>query len=96
MQKIQFSLITQFSYIWSIDRTLSGATTLGQREHGSNGNKEVPCILQSSNFTVASPSDCLVSYPGYSLGEFYPSAEMKCILQPQPTGPATSLGEGKI
>ena len=27
---IQFSVITQFSSIWLIDRTLSGATTPGQ------------------------------------------------------------------
>ena len=54
--------------------TLSGATTPGQSKPGSDGNKEVLCILQSSSITGASPSDCLVSYPGHSLRESYPSA----------------------
>ena len=69
----------QFSSIWSIDKTLSGATTLGQSEPGSNGNKGVPHIPQSSNITGTSPSDCLVSYPGHSLWESYPSAEMQSV-----------------
>ena len=29
----------------------------------------VLCISQSSSITGASPSDCLVSYPGHSLGQ---------------------------
>ena len=62
--------------IWPIDRTLSSATTLGQSEPGSDGNEGVLCIPQSSSITEASPSDCLVSYPGHLLGESYPSAEM--------------------
>ena len=48
---------------------LSGATTPGQSEPGSNGIEEVLCIHQSSSITEALPSDCLVSYPGHSLGE---------------------------
>ena len=39
---------------------LSGATTLGQIGPGSDGNKEVLYIHQSSSITEASPSDCLV------------------------------------
>ena len=35
------------SFIWSIDRTLSGATTLGQSEPGSDGNEEVLRIPQT-------------------------------------------------
>ena len=35
---------------------------------GSDGNKGVLRIPQSSSITGASPSDCLISYPGYSLG----------------------------
>ena len=62
--------------IQPIDRTLSGATTPGQGGPGSDGNKGVPCILQSSSITGASASHCLVSYPGHSLGESYSSAEM--------------------
>ena len=45
------------SSIWSINRTLSGATTLGQSGPMSNGNEEVLHITQSSNITGASPSD---------------------------------------
>ena len=53
--------------------------TPGQRGPGSDGNKRVPRIPQSSSITGALPSDCLVSYPGYSLGEFYPSAEIQSV-----------------
>ena len=65
-QEIQFSISTQFSSIWLIDMSLSGATTLGQSGSGGNGNEEVLCIPQSSSITGTSLSDCLVS--GLSLG----------------------------
>ena len=78
-QTIQFSKSTQISSIWTIDRTLSGATTLGQNGPGSNGNKWALCIPQSSNIIGASSSDCSVSYTGHSLGENYPSAEMHSV-----------------
>ena len=67
----EFSVITVYFYL--THRTLSGATILGQSGLGSNGNKRVLCITQSS------PSDCLVSYPGHLLGESYPSAEMQSV-----------------
>ena len=51
-----------------MDRNLSGATTPGQVGHGSIGNEGILSILQSSCITGASPSDCLVSYPGRSFG----------------------------
>ena len=44
---------------------------------GSDGNERVLCIPQSSRITGTSPSDCLVSYPGHSLGGSYSSAEKK-------------------
>ena len=66
-QTTQFSISTQFSSIWPINRTLSGVTTLGQSESGSDGNERVLCIPQSSSITGNSPSDCLVSYPGMTL-----------------------------
>ena len=44
----------QFSSIWPIDRTLSGATTLGQSGPGSDGNKAVLRIPQSSSITGTS------------------------------------------
>ena len=67
-QTIQFSISTQFSSIWSIDRTLSGATTPDQSGPRNDGNKEVLCIPQSSNISGTSLSDCLVSYPRHSAG----------------------------
>ena len=56
------------SSIWSLDRTLSGATTSGQSGPGSDGNEKVLVIPISSSITGTLPSDCLVSYPGHSLG----------------------------
>ena len=75
-QTIQFSLCTQCSSIWPIDRTLLGATTPGQSGPESDSIKGVLRILQSSNFTGATPPDYLVSYPGDTLGGGLPSADM--------------------
>ena len=77
-QIIPFSISKLFSSVWPIDRTLSGATTPGQSETGSDGNEGVLHIPQSSSITGAS-SDCLVSYPRHSLKVFYPSAEMYSV-----------------
>ena len=87
-QAIQFSITTQFSFIWLVDRTLSGATTPGQSRPGSNGNEGVLCIPQSSSITGTSPSDCVVPYPGHSLRGCFTSLQRcnRCILQTQPTG----------
>ena len=72
------------SSIWPINETLSGATTRGQSEPGSNDNEGVLHILQSSR-TEPSLSDCLMSYPGYSLeGVSYPSAEMQSVYSTAP------------
>ena len=68
IQPIHFSVIIQFSFIRTKDRTLSGVTTPGQSELGRDGNEGVWRILQSSCITWVSPSDCLASYPGHSLG----------------------------
>ena len=64
---IQLSMSMQFSSIWPIDRNLTGATSPGQSGPGSDSNEEVLSILQISSISAASPSDCLVSYPGHSL-----------------------------
>ena len=58
--------------MWPIDRTLLGATTLGQSGPGSDGHEGVLRIPQSSSITGASPSDCLVSYPGHLLESVLP------------------------
>ena len=47
-----------------MDRILLGATILGQSGAKSDGNERVLHVPQSSSITGASPSDCLVSYPG--------------------------------
>ena len=72
------------SSIWPIERTLLGATTLGQSGPESDGNEGVLHIPQSSCITGASPSDCLVSYLGHSLEEFYPTAEMQSVYSTAP------------
>ena len=69
--------------------TLSGATTLGQSGPGSDGNERVLCISLSSSVTAASTSDCLLSYPGHSFGEYYPSAEMHSVHSIAPAGGAS-------
>ena len=71
-QTIKFCISTQFSSIWPIDRTLSGATTPGQSGPGSDGIEGVLYILQSSSITEISPSDCLVLYPEHLLGVVLP------------------------
>ena len=47
----QFSVITQFSSIWPIDRAESGATTPSPSGSGSDGNKRVLHIPQISSIT---------------------------------------------
>ena len=75
----------QFSSILPINRTLSGATTPGQSGPRSDDSEGVLRILQSSSITRTSPSDCLVSYPGYSLGGgSYPSAEVQSMYSTVP------------
>ena len=81
----QFSLAcTQFSSIWRIDRTLSGATTPGQSGLGSDGNEWVFHICKSSNITGTSASDSFVLYSGHSLGRSYPSDEVKSVYSTAP------------
>ena len=47
-QEIQFRLSTQFSSIWPLDMTLSGATTPGQSGPGSNGNERHSVFSKAS------------------------------------------------
>ena len=55
---------------------------------GAMAMKRVLRIPQSSSTAGTSPSDCLVSYPGNSLGGGVPPLQRcsQCILQPQLTG----------
>ena len=77
----------QFNSIGLIDRALSDATTLGQSGPGSDGNEGVLHIPKSSSITGTSPSDCLVSYPGHSLGGGYASAEAQLVYSVYSTVP---------
>ena len=57
----------------------------GQSGPGSNGNEGVLRIPQSSSTAGTSPSDCLVSYPGHSLGGgSSPSAEVQSVYSTAP------------
>ena len=87
-QVILFNISMQFSSIWPIDRTLSGATTPGPSGPESDGNERVIHIPQSSSITGASSSDCLVSYHRTLMGESLTPLQRssQCILQIQPTG----------
>ena len=67
------------SLIWPIDRTLSGAITLGQSGPESDGNEGALRVPQ------ALKAHCLVSYPGLSLGESYPSSEMQSVYSTAPS-----------
>ena len=85
-QTIQFS-ISMLLVLFNPDRALSGATTSGQSGPGSDGNKGILRIPQSSSITGISPPDCLLSYPGHTLGSLTLLQRCsRCILQPQPTG----------
>ena len=71
--------------------TLSGTTTLGQSEPGGDDNEEVLHIPQSSSINGISPSDCLVLYPGHSLGVgSYLSAEKQSVYSTASADWATS------
>ena len=71
-QGIQFSISTQFSSIWPIDRILLEATTPVQSRPMINGNEGVLRIPQSSSISGSSPSNCLVSNLGHSLRSVLP------------------------
>ena len=75
------------SSTWPKDRTISGATTPDQSEPESDVNEREHRIPQSSSITEATLLDCLVSYPGHSLGDFTPVQRCsRCIQQPLLTG----------
>ena len=90
-ETIQFSISRLFSSIWPIDWTLSDDTTLIQSGLGSNGNKGVLRIPQSSRITETSPSDGLVSYPEHWLGKFCPFAEMQSMYSAAPADGAIMI-----
>ena len=88
----QFSLaLVQFSSIWLIDMTPSGAIAPSQSGTGSDGNKGVLRIPQSSSIARASPSDYSMSSPRHSLGESHPSTEMQSVYSAAPADQAIHI-----
>ena len=87
-QTIQFCISHLFVQSWDVKsfyltHRIGPCQVLPLRDQsrpGSDGNKGVLRISQSSCITDASPSDCLVSYLGHSLGRSYSSADMPCVL----------------
>ena len=85
-QAILFSIRKQFISIWTIDGTLSGATTPNQSGPGSDGNEGALCISQISSITRNLTIRLFFSYPGYSLVGILPLLRCsQCILQPHRT-----------
>ena len=66
IQASQFNINTQFSSIWPIKRTLSGATTSGQSRPGIYRTEGVHHIPQSCSIPATSSWDSLMSYLGHS------------------------------
>ena len=88
--KISIGKEPRFSSIQPIDKTLIRCYHSGQNGAGSDGNKGILRILQSSIITGTSPSDCLVSYPGHTLGwGSYPSVEVQSVYSTAPADWAT-------
>ena len=71
---------------------LSGATMPSQSGPGSNGNEGVLHIPQNPSITGTSPSDCIVSYSGHSLGwGSCPSAAVQLVYSTAAANWATQL-----
>ena len=62
-----------------IDRNLTGATTPSYCGPGSKDNDVEFSIPQSPRITGALLSECLISYPGHSLGNSIPFAKMQSV-----------------
>ena len=76
--------------IWPLDSTLSGAITPDQNGPEGGVIEGVLHIPQSSSITWASPSDCLVSYSGHSLGKSYFSANTQSVNSTAPADRANT------
>ena len=88
-QTIQFTIYTQFSSIWPIERTLTGAATPGQSGARNDGNEGLLRIPHSSSINGSSPSDILASYQDIRWWKSYPSAE-------KPTGQKNEMTQNNI
>ena len=82
----QFCISTLFSSIWPIDRTLSGATTLGQSGPCSNGNTpHSPKLQHYWSLTIRFFRDISRTLVGWGRALPHLQRSCWCILQPQPT-----------
>ena len=70
--------------VYSIALADRDENQMGQSGSGSNGNEEVIHFPQNSSITGTSPSDCLVSYQGHTLGKSYLSKEMLSVSSTAP------------
>ena len=71
-QAIQFRIITQFSSLWPINRTLSDATTQGQSRLRSDSDEGVLRIPQPPCIAGTSSSFCLGSHQDTRWGDILP------------------------
>ena len=78
------------SSIWLIDMTLPGATTPAQNGPGSKVNEGLLCNPQISK-TEAFQSEGLMSYPGHSLEESYPSTKIQSVYYAAPADWVTHI-----
>ena len=60
-----------------------------QNRPGSDGNEGILCFPQMSSIT--GDLDCLMSYPGHSSSESYPSAVMQSVYSTAPANWATIM-----
>ena len=83
---IQCSVSNLFSLMLN-DKEFHLTQRCGQSGHGIDCSKGVFCIRQNSSVIGALPSDCSLSYPGFSLrvGVTFLLRCSRCILQPRPT-----------
>ena len=79
-QTIQFSISTQFSSIWPIDKILSVATTPDQSGPGSDGNKGYSAFPQA--LELLEPHHQIVWT--IVCGGSYPSAEKQSVYSTTP------------
>ena len=82
-QTIQLSTSTQLKCKY-------GLIVKNRVDLGAMAMKGYSAFPKSSSTAGTSPSDCLVLYPGHSLGAEVQRCS-QCILQPQPTGQYTEL-----
>ena len=78
--------MTQFNFIWPIDRTLLGGTTLGQSGSGSYGNEGVLGIPQNSSIGLFGVIFRTLVWGSLTLLQRC----SLCILQPKLTVPCIS------